>query len=114
MIGSNDLLALGAIRALAERGWTVPGDVAVARVNDTDLARMHVPSLTSVSLEADVRGRVRRHDAGPGWPSLTCHHAVTSSSRTWWPASPASPPEAAWPPVPPRQAVPAPGSAHAG
>jgi LacI family transcriptional regulator len=58
VIGSNDLLALGAIRALAERGWQVPADVAVAGVDDTDLARMHVPSLTSVSLEARVRGQI--------------------------------------------------------
>ncbi len=58
MIGGNDLLALGTMRAFAERGWTVHGDVAVAGVNDTDLAGMHVPSLTSVSLEADVRGQI--------------------------------------------------------
>jgi LacI family transcriptional regulator, galactose operon repressor len=58
VIGSNDLLALGAIRALAERGWQVPADVAVAGVDDTDLARMHVPSLTSVSLQARERGQL--------------------------------------------------------
>lgn len=54
----NDLLAFAAIRTLRERGLDVPADVAVAGVDDTDLAEMHLPSLTSVSLESAVRGQM--------------------------------------------------------
>ena len=52
----NDLLAFGVIRKLAELGLSVPGDVAVVGMDDTESAQMHLPSLTSVSLESATRG----------------------------------------------------------
>ena len=52
----NDLLAFGLIRKLAELGLSVPGDVAVVGMDDTESAQMHLPSLTSVSLESATRG----------------------------------------------------------
>jgi LacI family transcriptional regulator len=36
----------------------VPRDVAVAGIDNTDLAEMHLPSLTSVSLESAARGKM--------------------------------------------------------
>jgi LacI family transcriptional regulator len=54
---SNDLLAFAVIRTLADRGLHVPDDVAVTGMDDTELTEMHLPSLTSVSLEAEGRGR---------------------------------------------------------
>jgi LacI family transcriptional regulator len=54
----NDLLAFGLIRKLAELGRSVPGDVAVVGMDDTELAQMHLPSLSSVSLESATRGRL--------------------------------------------------------
>ena len=53
---SNDLIAMGALRALAERGLQVPGDVAVTGMDDTDLAAMCNPPLSSVSTGAAERG----------------------------------------------------------
>jgi LacI family transcriptional regulator len=58
MVCGNDLLAFAAIRALREQGLDVPGDVAVAGIDNTELAEMHLPSLTSVSLESAPRGRL--------------------------------------------------------
>lgn len=58
MVCGNDLLAFAAIRALREQDLDVPGDVAVAGIDDTDLAEMHLPSLTSVSLESGPRGQL--------------------------------------------------------
>jgi len=54
----NDLIAFAVIRRLAELGRSVPGDVAVVGMDDTELAEMHLPSLTSVSLESAERGRL--------------------------------------------------------
>lgn len=54
---SNDLLALAVIRTLADRGLRVPDDVAVTGMDDSELTEMHLPSLTSVSLGAEERGR---------------------------------------------------------
>ena len=53
----NDLIAVAVIRTLAERGLRVPDDVAVAGIDDTELAEFHLPSITSVSLEAAALGK---------------------------------------------------------
>jgi DNA-binding LacI/PurR family transcriptional regulator len=44
----SDPLALGALRALYERGVSVPGEVAVAGFDDTVQGRFSCPTLTSV------------------------------------------------------------------
>lgn len=54
----NDLLAFAVMRKLAELGRAVPGDVAVVGMDDTELAEMHLPSLSSVSLESGARGQL--------------------------------------------------------
>ncbi|POX48257.1 LacI family transcriptional regulator [Streptomyces sp. Ru71] len=45
----NDHLALGALRALHERGRSVPGELDVAGFDDIDASRFSVPSLTTVA-----------------------------------------------------------------
>jgi DNA-binding LacI/PurR family transcriptional regulator len=45
----NDLLALGALRALHEAGLRVPEDVAVVGWDDVEDSRFSVPSLTTIS-----------------------------------------------------------------
>jgi DNA-binding LacI/PurR family transcriptional regulator len=45
----NDLLALGALRTLAEAGLSVPGDVAVVGFDDIEDGRFHSPALTTIS-----------------------------------------------------------------
>ncbi len=44
----NDLLALGALRRLHERGVAVPGEVAVVGVDDIEDGRYSTPSLTTI------------------------------------------------------------------
>ena len=58
IVAANDLLAIGAIRAVRERGLSVPEDVAVTGMDDTEIGRVFQPSLTSVSLGSTERGRV--------------------------------------------------------
>ena len=48
VFGLNDVLALGAMRVLFERGLRVPEDVAVVGFDDIDDARFSRPSLTTV------------------------------------------------------------------
>jgi len=45
----NDLLALGALRTLADAGLSVPGDVAVVGFDDIEDGRYHSPSLSTIS-----------------------------------------------------------------
>lgn len=53
----SDLLAIGALNRLAERGIRVPSDVAVVGFNDIEEGRLVRPSLTSVSLPFYQQGR---------------------------------------------------------
>lgn len=53
----NDLLALGVLRAVHERGLRVPEDVSVASFDDIPMARYANPPLTTVCVHADRVGR---------------------------------------------------------
>jgi LacI family transcriptional regulator len=58
MFCANDLVALGAMRELRRHGLVVPDDVAVVGMDNSDLGTMSNPTLTSVSMSADVRGQM--------------------------------------------------------
>src|SRR5215216_3632232 len=45
----NDLMALGALRAAAEAGYSVPKDLAVVGYDDLEIARFTNPPLTTIS-----------------------------------------------------------------
>ena len=57
VLGGNDLLAIATMQVLAERGLQIPDDVAVVGMDDTELAGVTSPGLTSVDLGALERGR---------------------------------------------------------
>jgi DNA-binding LacI/PurR family transcriptional regulator len=54
---TNDLVALGAIRALVENGLRVPADISVIGADDIAFARYGAPSLTTVRIPRDQMGR---------------------------------------------------------
>ncbi len=58
VLGGSDLLAIATMQVLAERDLRIPDDVAVVGVDDTELAGVTTPALTSVSLGAFQRGRI--------------------------------------------------------
>jgi DNA-binding LacI/PurR family transcriptional regulator len=45
----NDLLALGAMRAVLERGLAIPGDIAIMGFDDIEDGRFSTPTLSTVS-----------------------------------------------------------------
>ena len=55
---ANDLLAIGALSALREAGLDVPGDVALVGMDNTPLAEVTWPTLTSVDLGSAERARI--------------------------------------------------------
>nr|NLD41078.1 LacI family transcriptional regulator [Actinomycetales bacterium] len=58
IFAANDLLALGAIRALRKRGLSVPEDVSVVGFDDSEGADFYVPSLTTVRQPFALVGRL--------------------------------------------------------
>lgn len=58
IVAANDLIGIGAIRAAEDLGLKVPGDIAVTGIDNTELAGVVRPGLTSVDLGAEERGRV--------------------------------------------------------
>jgi len=58
IFAASDLIAIGAMQALAERGLRVPEEVAVAGFDDIPMARLAQPALTTVA--QDTRGAGER------------------------------------------------------
>lgn len=55
---ANDVIALGALRRLQELEIAVPEQVGVVGIDDIELGRMSTPTLTTISLLAEERGRL--------------------------------------------------------
>jgi len=84
----NDTLGLGALRALAGEGISVPDDVAVLGFDDIDEARFSVPSLSSVDAGKERIAEVavdllleRIAEKGPRQPARTIQPAFTVVAR---------------------------------
>jgi LacI family transcriptional regulator len=58
IVCANDLLAIATMKVLGEHGLSIPVDVAVVGMDDSDMAMVANPSLTSVDLGARERSRV--------------------------------------------------------
>ncbi|MUG88265.1 LacI family DNA-binding transcriptional regulator [Paenibacillus timonensis] len=54
---TNDMLALGAMKLLLDRGVRIPQEVAVMGYDDIELGSMYTPSLSTVSVDATGIGR---------------------------------------------------------
>lgn len=57
IVAANDLIGIGVLHAAADAGLRVPDELAVTGVDDTELARVTRPELTSVALGSAERGR---------------------------------------------------------
>jgi LacI family transcriptional regulator len=58
VICANDLMALGALRALRDRGLRVPHDISVTGFDNIKLAQFSDPPLTSVHISREDIGRI--------------------------------------------------------
>ncbi|NOW45312.1 DNA-binding LacI/PurR family transcriptional regulator [Novosphingobium sp. SG751A] len=58
IVASSDLVAVGAIRALHERGLRVPDDVAIVGYDDSEAARLAHPQLTTIRQDTILAGNL--------------------------------------------------------
>lgn len=54
----NDHMAIGAIKALKENGYQVPGDVSVVGYDDIEFAKYVSPSLTTIKVDQYAMGKI--------------------------------------------------------
>jgi LacI family transcriptional regulator len=57
IVAINDLLAIGAIRAISDAGLSIPGDISLLGYDDIRMANYLVPRLTTVSKDISSLGR---------------------------------------------------------
>lgn len=57
VLTSNDLTAIGALRAISRVGLRVPGDISVVGFDDIELSQFTQPPLTTIRLSRDELGR---------------------------------------------------------
>jgi len=57
LVATNDMLALGAMKALLEQSIAVPGQASVLGFDNIDYAAMYAPGLTSVQIDTASMGR---------------------------------------------------------
>ncbi len=53
-ICGNDMMAIGAMKALKEKGIRVPDDVSVVGMDGTDIGKYCIPSLTTLEVEKGI------------------------------------------------------------
>lgn len=58
LFAANDIAALGALKACAERGLRVPEDVSIVAYDDSPVCELVRPTLTSVRQQAAEMGRI--------------------------------------------------------
>jgi LacI family transcriptional regulator len=89
LVGFNDKIAVGALRAARERGLRVPGDLSVVGFDDTTISEATEPQLTTVRQPLAELGRmavtmlirmINRHDLDARHVELTCDLVVREST----------------------------------
>jgi len=58
IVAVNDFLAFGVMRAAADRGLSIPGDLSVAGFDDIPLVKYTTPRLTTVHRDTEEAGRL--------------------------------------------------------
>ena len=72
----NDLIAIGAMRAVGEAGLRIPEDIAVIGFDDIEEGRFWAPTLTTISPDKEhigrlaVRALVARIEGAAGQPAV--------------------------------------------
>lgn len=98
-MADNDTIAIGAIRALQEMGYHVPGDISVIGVDDIPFSAVSMPALTTMRISRTTLGvlavdTIRKRLQYPAWPGVHTRVVgklvVRNSTRE---ATPGNPPK---------------------
>jgi LacI family transcriptional regulator, galactose operon repressor len=84
IVCSNDMTAIGVLRAAYMEGLNVPGDLSVIGLDDIDFAEFTLPPLTTIRLSRADLARaafeaLRQHSEDPGNPNMKREFLVSTS-----------------------------------
>ncbi|WP_143715452.1 LacI family DNA-binding transcriptional regulator [Alkalithermobacter paradoxus] len=88
IIVTDDLMALGVIKAIKERNLRIPKDIRVGSFNNSILAKFAVPTITSIDVNAVKLGKsavdilINAIDKGEGFDSLIVDHNLVVRDST--------------------------------
>lgn len=58
LVAGNDIIAFGAMRALAEQGISVPNDISIIGFDDMPFCSLSTPRLTTIAVPKSAMGRI--------------------------------------------------------
>lgn len=61
LIAGGNLILIGVLRALRDRGLTIGRDIALVGCDDIDVARLYIPSITVISRDSRLLGETASH-----------------------------------------------------
>lgn len=92
LVTANDSMAVGAYRAIHERGLRIPEDIAVASFNDVSVAQFMNPPLTTVHLPAEETGEAAVDLLLEQVAGRELRRRLTLATNVRWRASTRTPP----------------------
>lgn len=90
LVAGNDILAIGAMRALKEYGYRVPEDISIVGFDDMPVSRMMDPPLTSIRIEIKqfaicaverIVQKIERYSFGPTTIRVGCELMIRDSVK---------------------------------
>ena len=82
LVCTHDIMALGAIRELHDRGYTVPADLSIAAMDNIKLGKFCVPPLTTIDFAPGTIAQILCASVfgEPQLPSIDCTLIVRNST----------------------------------
>lgn len=75
MVADNDSVAIGAIKAIREAGYSIPEDVSIVGFDDIPFSAVTMPALTTMRISRSAMGilavdLIRKRMTHPDWPRM--------------------------------------------
>ena len=82
VVSDNDTVALGAVKAIQEEGYSIPEDMSIIGVDDSPFSAVAMPALTTMRVSRAALGTlavdtIRKRIKHPDWPGM--HVQITGS-----------------------------------
>ena len=78
VVADNDSVAIGAIKAIREAGYSIPEDVSIVGFDDIPFSAVTMPALTTMRISRSQMGTLavalmRKRISNPDWPGMHMH-----------------------------------------